>query len=108
MYIIYVYAVYIFYVYINTQTCMYIFKKIGYVYILNIFIYNVCHVTLYANTSKCFLNIQYTVWVCIYIYIINIHRKLILDAINRCPALIYIYKYYTNICNFVVHVTVEV
>ncbi len=59
------YAVYIYYVYINTQTCMYIFKKIGYFYIWNIFIYNVCHITLYVNI---FLNIY---CMSVYLYIHN-------------------------------------
>ncbi len=85
-YIIYVCTVYIYYVYINTHTCMYIFQKkmIRYVYILNIFIYNKLH------EYKC-INVNifqiYTVCVCIYIYIINIHNThkylVILDVINR-------------------------
>ncbi len=44
--IIYVCTVYIYYVYINTHTCMYIFKKICYVYILNIFIYNINYMNI--------------------------------------------------------------
>ncbi len=72
----YVCAVYIYYVYITTHTCMYIFKKyICYVYILNTFVYNIN----YLNTNidmEINLNIFkiYTACVCIYIYIINIHR----------------------------------
>ncbi len=39
--------VYIYYVYINTLTCMHIFKKkISYVYILNIFIYNINYMNI--------------------------------------------------------------
>ncbi len=33
--------VYIYYVYIDTHTCMIYFRKISYVYILNVFIYNI-------------------------------------------------------------------
>ncbi len=45
---------------------MYIFKKICYVYILNIFIYE--HKYIPVNIFKI-----YAVCVCLYIYIINIH-----------------------------------
>ncbi len=59
---------YFYYVYINTNTCMYIFKKIYYVYILDIFIYNIkynnlnIYMDIHANISK--IN---TECVCIYI-----------------------------------------
>ncbi len=49
---------YIYYVYINTNTCMYIFKKKYVVYILNIFIYNI-NISIF---SKYILN------VCVFIY----------------------------------------
>ncbi len=54
---------------INTHTCMYMFKNI-FVYILNIFIYNVN----YMNTNK-YIHVNifkiYTACVCIYIYMIT-------------------------------------
>ncbi len=41
-------TVYIYYVYINTNTCMYIFrKKICYVYILNSFTYNIIYINIH-------------------------------------------------------------
>ncbi len=54
----------------KTHTCIY-FRKIGYVYILNVFVYN----RIYININR-HVNIFkiYTVCVCIYIHIINIHR----------------------------------
>ncbi len=66
---IYECTVYIYYVYINAYTCMYIFKKKCYVYILNIFIYNKLYEYKYihVNTYKYFQNICVTVCVCIYI-----------------------------------------
>ncbi len=83
---------------------VYILKNICYVYILNKLIYNIN----YLNTNidmEINLNIFkiYTACVCIYIYIINIHRThanktFILHAINHLTALIYIYIYiYTHI-----------
>ncbi len=48
VYIIHVCPVYIYYVCINTHTCMYLIK-ICYVYLLNIFMYNInyMHVNIY-------------------------------------------------------------
>ncbi len=41
-------TVYIYYVYINTNTCMYIFReKICYVYILNIFTCNIIYINIH-------------------------------------------------------------
>ncbi len=63
-------TVYIYYVHINTHTCMYIFVKICYHYILNIFIddhlydYEYIHVNIFK---------VYAVCVVFYICIINIH-----------------------------------
>ncbi len=53
-----------YYVYINTNTCMYIFKKLRYVYILNVFIYNIIMLNIFVNIFK-----VYTVYVSIYICI---------------------------------------
>ncbi len=75
-------AVYIYYVYINTNTCMYTLKKN--VYILNTLIYN----NMYTYILKI-----YTVCVCIYIYINSTHTYIMLiktfnlDVINRLTAL---------------------
>ncbi len=54
--------VYIYYVYINTPTCMYIFKK-KIVYILNIFIYNInyMNINIYMQIFT-----KYILYVCIY------------------------------------------
>ncbi len=52
-------AVYIYYVYIHTHACIYL-RKIGYVYILNIFIYNINYMNInidmqiHANIFKIF------------------------------------------------------
>ncbi len=61
-----VYTVY--YVYINTHTCMYIFKKM-YVYILNIFIYDINDMNVNIYIYKYFQNIC-----CISVYL-YIHNK---------------------------------
>ncbi len=76
----------VYYVYINTHTFMYVFKKIGYVHILNIFRYNINYIYKYIFS-------KYILYVClyiyIYIYIYNTHtyimytKTFILDAINR-------------------------
>ncbi len=64
-----------------------------FIYSINYMNMNIC-MLIHVNIFKI-----YTVCVCIYIYIINIQRthtyilykqKLILDAINCCPALIII------------------
>ncbi len=68
---IYECTVYMYYVYINTHTCMYIFKKkVLCLYNKNIYIiYKLFkYKYIYVNIFKI-----YTVCVCIYIYIINIH-----------------------------------
>ncbi len=73
---VYIYYVYIYiyiYIYIykyKTHTCIY-FRKIGYVYILNAFVYNRIYINIdrHVNIFKI-----YTVCVYIYIHIINIHR----------------------------------
>ncbi len=91
---------YIYYVYINTHTCMYIifFKYV--VYILNMFIYDIIyyeHKYIHLNTYKYFLNIccmcvSIYIYIYIYIYIIHIHStqtlckqllKKMWDVINR-------------------------
>ncbi len=50
LYILYIYiclcCVYLICVYINIHTCMYIFQKICYVYILNIFIINMNYMNI--------------------------------------------------------------
>jgi len=63
-----VYCVYLFCIYKYTHRCIYISEKM-YVYILNIFIYNINYMNINVNIFKI-----YTVCVCIYIYIINIHK----------------------------------
>ncbi len=62
-------AVYIYYVYIITHTCMYISEQ-NVVYVLNIFIYNIKYEYKYRHVNIFKIH---TVCVCIYIYI-NIHR----------------------------------
>ncbi len=61
---IYVCTVYIYYVYINTHACIY-WRKMCYVYILNIFIYNInyMNINIYCTCK----------YMCLYINIINIH-----------------------------------
>ncbi len=56
---------YFYYVYINTNTCMYIFKKLYYVYILHIFIYNIKY-----NNLNIYMQIfsKYILHVCVFIY----------------------------------------
>ncbi len=95
-------AMYIYYVYINTHTCMYIFKKnILCLYIFNIFIYDIIYlnINIYMEIFS-----KYMLYVCLYIYIINIHsthihilckQKLLfwmrLIVINRLTAQILIF-----------------
>ncbi len=57
---------YIYFVYINANTCMYIFKKICYVYILNI--YNIKYNYINVYTCNYFQNIY---CMCVYLYIHN-------------------------------------
>ncbi len=56
-------AVYIYYVYINTHTYMYIFKKICYVYTLNIYdiIYINIYICNYIHVNIC-INILHLNW----------------------------------------------
>ncbi len=58
-------CVYICHVYINTHTCMYIFQKICYAYILHLLIYNTKYMNLNIDIIK------NAVCVCIYKYIRN-------------------------------------
>ncbi len=62
--LVYIVCVYIYYAYINTHTCMYIFMK-NMLYIKYICNFNVINI----NTCKYFLNIC---CMCVYLYIINI------------------------------------
>ncbi len=84
-----VYTVYMYYVYINTHTCIYL-RKICYDYILNIFVYK--NINVY--TCKYLQNIY---CMCVYLYIHNKYTQHTyyvnknLDAINRLTALFYIY-----------------
>ncbi len=70
-------TVYMFYVYINTHTCIYIyiyFRKKYVDNILNIFIYNINYRNINIDVNACtfFQNIY---CMCVYLlYIINIHR----------------------------------
>ncbi len=82
-----------YYVYINTHTCMYAFKKKYDVYILNLFIYNITEYKYtQVNACKYFLNVY---GMCVYLYIHNKYTQythiltkiFILDVINRYPAL---------------------
>ncbi len=60
-------SVHIYYVYVNTHTCMYIFKKKKKgVYILNIFIYDIIYmkINIYMQIFS-----KYMLYVCLYIYI---------------------------------------
>ncbi len=59
---------------IHTHACIY-FRKIGYVYILKISIYNIHSMNINID-MQIHVNIIkiYTVCVCIYVYIINKHR----------------------------------
>ncbi len=64
-----VYTVYIYHVYINTQTCMYILTCIYmhmYIYIIHI----ICKYILYINN----IFLKYILYVCVFIYTINMHR----------------------------------
>ncbi len=80
---------------------MYIFQKMSYVYILNIFIYNINYMNINID-MKIHVNIFkiYTVYVCIYIYTEHTHilckQKLLfcvqLITINRLTALIILLK----------------
>ncbi len=87
---------YIYYVYINANTCMFRFKK-SVVYILNIFLYNIniymfIHVNIFKTYTVCvYLYIHYKYTQYIYIYYVNnfflFWMRLI--AINNLTALIY-------------------
>ncbi len=64
----------IYYVYINTHTCMYIFQKnlffcIKYIYNIN---YMNINIDMYMFS-------KYILYVCLYIYIINIHNTHIMN-----------------------------
>ncbi len=64
--LVYIVCVYMYYAYINTHTCMYIFmKNMLYLYIKYIYNFNVRNI----NTCKYFQNIC---CMCVYLYIINI------------------------------------
>ncbi len=91
---------------------MYIFKEICYVYIFNIFIYNInCNKYIHVNTCKHFQNIY---CMCVYLYIHkyehtqykyiyyvnkNLYYWVRLIAINRLTALLH-NDNFTNISSF--------
>ncbi len=81
----YVCTVYIYYVYINTHTCVCIFQKnVLFLYIKSI--YNINHI--YINSKYINIFKMYTVCVCIYIYIINIHRWTALECLGTHNILV--------------------
>ncbi len=71
--------VYTVYIYINTHTCMYIFHKNMLCYILNLYIYNINYMNINIDVNIFKI---YTVCVCVYICMINIHSTHIYYANN--------------------------